>query len=66
MPRFVAKVAFRFEAESLEAAGQELYRLGEAAAVVGFDLTAGEVVPAQAEEDEAGPTYYVPLTPPQE
>jgi hypothetical protein len=67
VPRFIAKVEFRFEAESLDAAGHEIYRLGEAADVVGFDLTAGEVVAAPPEaEDETGPSYYDPLTPPQE
>jgi hypothetical protein len=63
----MAKSEFRFEAESLDAAGHELRRLQTAAAAVGFDLRRGEVVPAPPEEeDDAGPTYYGPLRQPQE
>ncbi len=61
----MAKVEFRFEAESLDAAGHEIYRLGEAAEAAGFELIAGEVRPAPPEE-QGGPSYYDPITPPPE
>jgi hypothetical protein len=64
----MAKVEFRFKAESLDAAGHKLRRLQAAASAAGFDLRRGEVVPApREEENDAGPTYYgAPLRPPQE
>ena len=67
VPLFMAKVEFRFEAEGLDAAGHELYRLQSVADAAGFDVKSGEIVPAPPEEeDDGGPSYYVPLTPQQE
>lgn len=60
MPRFVAEVEFTFDCASPEAVGQELRRLQLAAEGAGFDLRRGKAVPTPAEEDDSGPTPYVP------
>ena len=61
MASFNAEVVFRFEAESIEAAGAELRRLARAAAAIGFELDAGRVEPRppDAKGDE-GWTGYGP------
>jgi hypothetical protein len=61
MPPFNAEAVFRFEAESVEAAGAELRRLAEAARTVGFELERGRVEPRRAGAEEADrPTSYGP------
>jgi predicted TIM-barrel fold metal-dependent hydrolase len=65
VPPFNAKVVFRFEAESVEAAGRELRRLARAAAAVGFELEQGRVEPRPADpEDGQDCTGYAPLDEP--
>ena len=64
MPPFNAEVVFRFEAESIEAAGAELRRLALAAQSVGFELERGRVEPGSTAEDDDGPTSYSPLDSP--
>ena len=61
MPRFLAEVEFTFEADSLEAVGAELRRLSKAASDAGFEMRRGKAGPAPPEEDDSGPTGYVPL-----
>jgi hypothetical protein len=61
MPRFVAELEFRFECDSLEAVPAELRRLSQVAAEAGFELKRGKVEAAPDEEDDSGPTGYVPL-----
>jgi hypothetical protein len=62
MPPFTAEVVFRFEAESVEAAGAELRRLALAARTVGFELEQGRVEARStgADEDD-GWSNYGPL-----
>jgi hypothetical protein len=52
MLSFNAEVVFRFEAESLEAAGAELRRLALAGRTVGFELKRGRVEPRSTEAEE--------------
>jgi hypothetical protein len=61
MPRFVAEVEFTFEADSLESVGAELRRLSQAAQDAGFEMRRGKAEPAQADDDDSGPTGYGPL-----
>jgi hypothetical protein len=61
MPRFLAEVEFRFECDRLEAASAELRRLQQVAQDAGFDLIRARTTPAPPEEDDSGPTGYVPL-----
>jgi hypothetical protein len=63
MARFIAEVTFRFESESVETAGGELRRLGDAAEQAGFELVRGKVTPAPPDEDQnqSGWTSYAPL-----
>jgi len=65
MPSFNAEVVFRFEAESVEAAGAELKRLALAARTVGFELRRGRVEPRSTKAEEGdGWTGYGPLDEP--
>jgi hypothetical protein len=65
MPAFNAEVVFRFEAESIEAAGAELRRLAQAAQTVGFELRQGRVESRSEDADEGdGPPSYGPLDEP--
>jgi hypothetical protein len=57
MPRFIAEVSFRFEAESLETAGAEIRRLQQVAVAAGFELERGRVTDAPP-DDEGGWTSY--------
>jgi hypothetical protein len=63
MARLIAEVTFLFESESVETAGAELRRLGDAAEEAGFELVRGKVTPAPADEDQnqRGWTSYAPL-----
>jgi hypothetical protein len=62
---FNAEVVFRFEAESVEAAGAELRRLALAAATIGFELQEGRVEPRSPDAKEGeGWTGYAPLDEP--
>jgi hypothetical protein len=63
MARLIAEVTFRFESESVEAAGPELRRLSDAAEEAGFELLRGKVTPAPHGEDQnhIGWTSYAPL-----
>ena len=62
MPKFTAEVELRFEAESLELAGQPLRLLAEAAQAAGFELVRSKVTPATDEDpDRSGWTGYAPL-----
>jgi hypothetical protein len=64
---FRAEVVFDFEADSLEAAGQHLRRLQEAAEAVGFELKNARVVPRPPEQSAnspySGTSYGPPLDP---
>lgn len=62
---FNAEVVFRFEAESVEAAGAELRRLALAARTVGFELQRGRIEPRSTDAEASdGPTSYGPLDEP--
>jgi hypothetical protein len=68
--RFDAEVWFRFDAESISAAGADLQRLKDAANGAGFELRGARVTPATPGESKAGwsekkngGTSYVPLDP---
>jgi hypothetical protein len=56
MAAFVARVEFRFEAESLQTGGKRLRELANAAATVGFQLERGTVEPADDSEGDS-PTH---------
>jgi hypothetical protein len=59
---FRAHVAFQFESESLEAAGQALRRLQQAARAAGFELETGRVDPWEPDAPSGGSgTPYGPL-----
>ncbi len=51
---------FQFDADSLDAAGREVYRLAEILEGSGFELTDAEVVPAPP-GDDPGRKDYDPL-----
>jgi hypothetical protein len=59
MPPFTAEAVFRFEAESVEAAGAELRRLALAARAVGFQIEQGraEARSTDADEDDGWTNY---------
>jgi hypothetical protein len=59
---FRAEVVFRFEAESLEAAGSDLRRLQQAARDAGFESMSARVEPDEPEE-RIGGTPYAPIGP---
>jgi hypothetical protein len=61
MPTFLASVEFRFECESVRAAGAALRRLQEAAQAAGFELVRGSVAAAADDEEESRGTSYGPL-----
>jgi hypothetical protein len=61
---FNAEVVFRFEAESVEAAGAEFRRLASAAATIGFELQQGRVEPTPPDAKDDGPTSYAPIDEP--
>jgi hypothetical protein len=60
VPTYLASVEFRFERESVEAAGAALRRLQEAAQAAGFDLVRGSVAPAAEDDEESRGTSYGP------
>jgi hypothetical protein len=62
LPRFVAHVEFRFEAESVEAGGKRLRELATAADSVGFEMKSGrvEAAPPSTDPDPDGWTGYGP------
>lgn len=65
MASFNAEVVFRFEAESIEAAGALLRRLALTAATIGFELQEGHVEPRSPDaEGDEGWTSYGPLDEP--
>lgn len=64
MPPFNARAEFRFEAESIEAAGAELRRLAVAARSAGFELVEGRVEASPPDEEDGSPTSYRPLDEP--
>jgi hypothetical protein len=65
MPPFTAEVVFRFEAESVEAAGAELRRLAVTARLAGFELEQGRVgARSTGGDDDDRWTNYGPLDPP--
>jgi len=61
VPRFAAEVEFTFEADSFEAVGAELRRLSQVAQKAGFDMRRGTIIPTPPDDDDSGPTQYVPL-----
>jgi hypothetical protein len=62
---FNAEVVFRFEAESIEAAGTELRRLARTAATIGFQLEEGRVEPRSPDaKGDEGWTNYGPFDEP--
>lgn len=63
MPRFIAEVSFRFEAESLETAGAEISRLQQAAMAVGFELKRGRVTNAPPQDKGGWTSYGPPIEP---
>lgn len=62
LPAFIAHAEFRFEAESVEAAGRRVTDLAKAADTVGFEMKSGHVEPAPpgADPDVSGWTGYGP------
>jgi hypothetical protein len=62
---FRADTVFRFESESLEAAGRELRRLAVVARDAGFWLETARVEQSEAEDEGGNPsvTPYGPLDP---
>jgi hypothetical protein len=61
MARLHANVSFRFESESVEAAGADLRRLADAAERTGFELIRGKVTPAPPDDENEGWTSYARL-----
>jgi hypothetical protein len=62
LPAFIAHTEFRFEAESVEAAGKRVTDLARAANTVGFEVKSVRVEPAPptADPDVGGWTGYGP------
>jgi hypothetical protein len=61
---FIAELRFRFQADTLAAAGAHLHRLSEAARTVGFDMESGKLLPAPSDADSGGGWKgYAPLLP---
>jgi hypothetical protein len=61
---FIAELRFRFQAESLGAAGAHLHRLSDAARTAGFDMESGKVLPVPIDADSGGGWKgYAPLLP---
>jgi hypothetical protein len=54
LPIFIAHTEFRFEADSVEAAGKRIIELAKAANTVGFDMKSGHVDPAPPDDDSDG------------
>jgi hypothetical protein len=62
LPTFIAHTEFRFEAESVEAAGSRVTNVAKAADAVGFEQKSGRAEPALpgADLDASGWTGYGP------
>jgi hypothetical protein len=63
---FRVEASFRFEAESIEAAGASVRRVMEAAEVVGFEIETATVNPSEPKEPGRGTGYGPRATPPPE
>ncbi len=63
MEEFIAEIRFRFQAESIDAAGAHLRKLSMLTGATGFDMESAKVEPAPPRVEGEGGTSYAPLPP---